>query len=430
MKRTYFLIFVLCLFGSAVGAQIPWVKDSVFIVNGKADNLVDGFYSKIEAIEETKAVVEEFEQIVYENSGMRPRKDLRDFGFLGFSDKSGSFRVLGYLTGKFEPAKIISEVEALASVIPPAAKLKVDVSSQGDFKIVGIEGKKKNKKFCFYFYNNRTVVFGSKKDIDWASKGELSFSDAPLAVAKATGKTSFYAWLDTGKLKATIEKSGSKGAKMVAGMLAMFNTAQVEMEKDDFALSFNCADGETAKNLKTFIEGQIAGYRLYVENSLKSATKPGNGPGWLPKAFSFLLTKSSALMAKKSLDATSVVTLENLVTLKTKVPSFAGTILSPATLGAVGVVAAIAIPNFNKARGKAQQKACFANQRVLMGAVEMYNMDNEGKMTELNEKNLELLVKEKYILKLPECPQNGSYKSIGDLSKDGIINCTKHGAVK
>ncbi|MBI3039910.1 hypothetical protein HYY75_12825, partial [bacterium] len=39
-------------------------------------------------------------------------------------------------------------------------------------------------------------------------------------------------------------------------------------------------------------------------------------------------------------------------------------------------LAAFAVPNFKKAREQARGKACYANLRVLMGAVEMYNMDS------------------------------------------------------
>lgn len=41
----------------------------------------------------------------------------------------------------------------------------------------------------------------------------------------------------------------------------------------------------------------------------------------------------------------------------------------------IGVLAAIAIPNFNSARKKARQKACIANIKMLENALEMYDMD-------------------------------------------------------
>ncbi|MBU1107785.1 MAG: hypothetical protein KKB51_14020 [Candidatus Riflebacteria bacterium] len=94
----------------------------------------------------------------------------------------------------------------------------------------------------------------------------------------------------------------------------------------------------------------------------------------------------------------------------------------------VGIMAAIAIPNFKKARFEAQKKACFANQRVLMGATEMYNMDNEKMLSEVN---IEALLNGKYLKSAPVCPQSGTYSAIGDLAgEDGKITCSEHGSVE
>ena len=43
----------------------------------------------------------------------------------------------------------------------------------------------------------------------------------------------------------------------------------------------------------------------------------------------------------------------------------------------IAVLAAMAQPTGSgRSRGRSRQKACFSNQRVLQGAIEMYNMDN------------------------------------------------------
>jgi competence protein ComGC len=92
----------------------------------------------------------------------------------------------------------------------------------------------------------------------------------------------------------------------------------------------------------------------------------------------------------------------------------------------VGVLAAIAIPNFQKARLQARKSACFANQRVLLGATEMYNMDNAVMLSELN---IETLVQKNYIKSAPVCPENGVYSNSGDLAKDGNVKCSVHGSI-
>jgi hypothetical protein len=70
------------------------------------------------------------------------------------------------------------------------------------------------------------------------------------------------------------------------------------------------------------------------------------------------------------------------------------------------------------------QKMCFMTQRLIFGAVEMYNMDNDVKMTSLD---IPLLEKKKYIRKIDE---KCEYYSVGDLSKDGYVSCKIHGSFK
>jgi uncharacterized protein YegL/competence protein ComGC len=98
--------------------------------------------------------------------------------------------------------------------------------------------------------------------------------------------------------------------------------------------------------------------------------------------------------------------------------------------GANGFIpfAALAVPNFKKAREQARPKACASNMRVLMGAVEMYNMDNGVMMRVLDQ---ELLREGGYLKALVQCPEQvGTYGSVGDLSdENGRVACTIHGVI-
>ena len=78
------------------------------------------------------------------------------------------------------------------------------------------------------------------------------------------------------------------------------------------------------------------------------------------------------------------------------------------------------------------QKKCFSNMRFLLGAVEMYNMDNEEMLHEINEDVIELLKKGKYLKNDLYCPHSnkpGHYHNHGDLCEDGVIYCDYHGSV-
>ena len=74
-----------------------------------------------------------------------------------------------------------------------------------------------------------------------------------------------------------------------------------------------------------------------------------------------------------------------------------------------------------------REKSCFTNQRVIMGAIEMYNMDNEQMMTSID---FSRLIEGKYLKEIPTKPtKDCEYFSEGDLSEDGYISCKKHGSV-
>ncbi|MFC1742748.1 hypothetical protein ACFL35_02055 [Candidatus Riflebacteria bacterium] len=97
----------------------------------------------------------------------------------------------------------------------------------------------------------------------------------------------------------------------------------------------------------------------------------------------------------------------------------------PLAIAGIGVLAAIAVPNFKRARENARKKACFANIRVMMGATEMYNMDAPVMLKTLD---VDALIKKSYLKSRPRCPSGGQYSGI-NLDKDGIVSCSKHGSI-
>ena len=73
-------------------------------------------------------------------------------------------------------------------------------------------------------------------------------------------------------------------------------------------------------------------------------------------------------------------------------------------VGVIGLLAAIALPNLNKAGAKAMRGACIANLRQIDGATTLY-ATNEG----ADPTGIADLVPD-YIPRTPECPAGGSYK--------------------
>ncbi|MFZ5951046.1 MAG: VIT domain-containing protein [Candidatus Rifleibacteriota bacterium] len=97
-------------------------------------------------------------------------------------------------------------------------------------------------------------------------------------------------------------------------------------------------------------------------------------------------------------------------------------------------LAMFAAPNFRKAREQARQKACFANQRVLLGAIEMYLMDNTDASglkhdPETGRLDREALIKGKYLKSdIIPAERDCDYRIIGDLMGNSLIFCVVHGS--
>lgn len=68
----------------------------------------------------------------------------------------------------------------------------------------------------------------------------------------------------------------------------------------------------------------------------------------------------------------------------------------------IGILAAIAVPNFNRARAQAKKKSCVANMKTIEGAVELYQMEN-GTQSQLD---IATLTGKGYLKAAPKCPSD------------------------
>ncbi|MDD5704284.1 MAG: prepilin-type N-terminal cleavage/methylation domain-containing protein [Kiritimatiellae bacterium] len=84
----------------------------------------------------------------------------------------------------------------------------------------------------------------------------------------------------------------------------------------------------------------------------------------------------------------------------------------------IGLLAAIAIPNFLKARNQSIMNACIDNLRVIEGAKELYAMENDNDAPT----DLATLVPA-YIKHTPECRAGGAY-DIGSMEEDPTCDAT------
>ena len=82
----------------------------------------------------------------------------------------------------------------------------------------------------------------------------------------------------------------------------------------------------------------------------------------------------------------------------------------------IGILLAIAVPNFIKARESSRTKACVANLKQLDSAKEQYAMDNKLQTGDAVPAGA-LYGAAGYIKVEPECPSGGTY-TVGAISAD------------
>ena len=93
-------------------------------------------------------------------------------------------------------------------------------------------------------------------------------------------------------------------------------------------------------------------------------------------------------------------------------------------------IMSVAVGNFEAARGSAQSKSCFANERTLEGAFQMALADGDvdlsaafGDYKELTDSLVPAYIKSK-----PQCPTGGDYNVARDAASSGVVvSCSVHG---
>ena len=81
----------------------------------------------------------------------------------------------------------------------------------------------------------------------------------------------------------------------------------------------------------------------------------------------------------------------------------------------IGILMAIAVPNFLKARTSSQVKTCIANLKQMESAKEQWAMEKGKGATDTPDLAVDLVGLTNYIKKLPICPTAGIY-TIGNMS--------------
>ena len=90
----------------------------------------------------------------------------------------------------------------------------------------------------------------------------------------------------------------------------------------------------------------------------------------------------------------------------------------------IGLRAAIAIPNFVKARTASQQKSCIANHKQIDGAKSTWAMENKKTNTD-TPGSTDIYGSTAYIRDQPTCPGGGTY-TLGDVQTKPVCTIGGH----
>ncbi|MEQ2007091.1 MAG: prepilin-type N-terminal cleavage/methylation domain-containing protein [Limisphaerales bacterium] len=92
----------------------------------------------------------------------------------------------------------------------------------------------------------------------------------------------------------------------------------------------------------------------------------------------------------------------------------------------IGLLAAIAIPNFVKARATAQKNACIANLKQIDGAVQSWALENKKAATDTYAMTDTTLLEYLKGSLLPACPGSGTYAAGGTVSGSPTCSVAGH----
>ncbi len=94
------------------------------------------------------------------------------------------------------------------------------------------------------------------------------------------------------------------------------------------------------------------------------------------------------------------------------------------------LLSVMAIPGFRPAPERARQRACYANQKILAGAIEMFNLDHKVEVKTINSELLQRLQEEGYLSEAIKDPGGGPESGNRyHLVKDTLF-CTHHGSIQ
>lgn len=440
MIRQIVRVLVLCVLVTVSNRAFAYDPASVYPENGflfaraVVKDLVPQGDNWSKDLPEFGRIFDKTTKLITEKIGFHPLRDIHEIGLFITSDVDFSIKkpnhVAFFLRGTFQPERLMTVLPELLAGMGPKAR-QVTVKDVQGRKIISAP------EFSAYFADNETLIAGTPDIMEDLISGKVTLGKVPEALKATVATSRFFLSADAKTLK-------EKSPKIKRDLERVPPSVKVHLESlQQLVLAYTDgratikADFNKAESA-AFVASSLDAMRnqglLECESRLKSL-EDGLEQMSAAELIGDKRGRMLALAAGKD--------LISQLTSKASGNSFEATFLipepvrscgaGPAMLPMIGVLSAIAIPNFKKARSNAQMAACYANIRILTAAVEMYNMDHPqqaiSKLSDADGLEGGILLKGKYLSAPiqkadPEC----AYESSGDLTTGGKIRCRKHGS--
>ncbi len=334
-------------------------------------------------------------------------KDSKELGIFVVSTQEGA-DYFGLISGNLNSKKLVSMIKA---VIADAHNEEIKI---GSIRVNGkeIQTIQENDK-VLVFYSDELVLFGKESICKALENKSITFAKAPQTISKMVEKTKAFAYLSNKSL------GFLEAIKVPHNIIEGIDSISGYFDENNINLEITAKDSSSAQKIKEELE---KAKNEYAENYSKEYE---NNKESLKNCFIGDLTGQIGKMyaEAKAMDFINCINLDvnnNSLILSAKA------VTNQILPGLIGMTATWYTHSVTQSRNHAQRYSCFSTQRAILGAVEMYNMDySENEMTTLN---INKLINEGYLGQYQiNNDSQCEYESIGDLTKDGLINCKIHG---
>ncbi|MEZ7892495.1 MAG: hypothetical protein QMC67_12180 [Candidatus Wallbacteria bacterium] len=372
-----------------------------------------------------KKVQDEIKAEFEKRTGLVFDRDINEAGAFVSSkmdEKTGKpENALVFLNGKLDSEKIIAEISKEKS-------LPFSITKEGNTQLL----VSKDDEVAAAFLDKEMFVFGTKNTVINLINGKLKNGEIKKELKDDFDKATCFAYVEcSDQIRGLLAGGPLANAPATAkDFITKLNYVSIFDKTPGLSVKINFSDKAKCEELKALFENG----KKFAEGAMGIEETQLNERMKTVSAFELLTSdisgkKTAIAIGRELLNSIEYKTEESTSAFNLTVPEHYRTFLKPELLPIItvvgGVMAAVAVPNFKRARTQAKGKACISNMKTLEGATELYMMEN----TTIPEGFGPALLKTGGYLKVePKCPEGGVYTiNVGKDKNPTEIFCSKHG---